>query len=240
MCGIAGTFGFRPEVAQDLVTRMGVNMTRRGPDDGGVETFGWDDACVGLGSRRLAIIDPSPAGHQPMVDEDRGIALVFNGMIYNFAELREHLIARGETFNMSQGLEVRVPFLDDRVVDWSLRLPTETSGQAPKSLLREAAQGLIPNEVLARRKQGFVLPLDRWMRHELRARMDDLFRSPPSALDGLLDTRAVLDVWQQRYLRGAAAPLRSSHEWLRPWSLYVLYQWTANLEAGAPLPESAL
>jgi asparagine synthase (glutamine-hydrolysing) len=621
VCGIAGTFGFRAEVAHDLVTRMCVSMTPRGPDDVGVETYASEAAQVALGNRRLAIIDPSPAGHQPMVDDERGIALVFNGMIYNFAELREHLVARGEIFrshcdtevvlrayahygrdcvqhlrgmftlaiwdsrvnelfiardrlgikplyiyqtdgrtlfasqvkallatgaipfnlspaavesylasaavdepltiidgvrslpaghhatisatgtvvqqwwnfpsapegrvsragaverlrellresvglhlvsdapigiflsggldssliarlaversanvrtlsvtfgeteyseqpfvdtvvkclgtdhvdipvsgdellrwsgeafdamdqpsfdginifavsraasqsglkvalsglgadelfngygfaerivqlerlqrtpriarasagaalaqvpgartikpaawlrgelpqgasyellrraflpreirrlmpghdgrnlvgrprsvhsgpymalelsvaemssymrnvllrdtdamSMSQSLEVRVPFLDDDVVDWTLRLPTETKGHAPKSLLLEAARGLVPTQVLRRRKQGFVLPLEGWMRHELRTRMDDLFRSPPSVLEGLLDVHAVLDIWR-RYLRGASSRLASANEWLRPWSLYVLYAWTANAEGAAP------
>ncbi|MBA3364661.1 MAG: asparagine synthase (glutamine-hydrolyzing) [Actinobacteria bacterium] len=98
MCGIAGAAGLPELEARSAVEEMCDQMTARGPDDHGVEQTGGPGWPVALGSRRLAIIDPSPAGHQPMYDPGRGTTIVFNGMIYNFAELRERLHADGETF----------------------------------------------------------------------------------------------------------------------------------------------
>ena len=77
---------------------MSLHMVHRGPDDDGLEVFDAPGFKVGLASRRLAIIDPSPLGHQPMHDPERGTTIAFNGMIYNFAELREELIREGVAF----------------------------------------------------------------------------------------------------------------------------------------------
>src|SRR6185369_16706636 len=91
MCGITGamTFdaGFR--ITPDLIDRMRDTMAHRGPD--GVGTWVSDDGRVGLGFRRLAIIDLNPNAIQPMVNEDGRYRLVFNGEIYNHAEIREEL-----------------------------------------------------------------------------------------------------------------------------------------------------
>ena len=92
MCGIAGVLG---QGAADprLITRMSDALRHRGPDDGGI----WTDAEAGiaLGSRRLAIIDISPAGHQPMHSSDGRYVLTFNGEIYNHRELRAEVEASG-------------------------------------------------------------------------------------------------------------------------------------------------
>lgn len=98
MCGIAGAIMADPSGAQRAVVAMCDQMTARGPDDAGIALLTSDDAVVAIGNRRLAIIDPSPAGHQPMRDADGGTAIVFNGMIYNYRELREELTAAGERF----------------------------------------------------------------------------------------------------------------------------------------------
>lgn len=98
MCGIAGALLESPRGTLAVVHSMCDQMIPRGPDDGGCEPFWLGDRPVALGSRRLAIIDPSPAGHQPMLDVERGNALVFNGMIYNFRELRAKLERAGERF----------------------------------------------------------------------------------------------------------------------------------------------
>jgi asparagine synthase (glutamine-hydrolysing) len=95
MCGLAGAIGFPTGLARHAVSAMCDQMLARGPDDGGVIAV--EDTVV-LGSRRLAIIDPSAAGHQPMTDAERETTIVFNGMIYNYRALRAELISAGERF----------------------------------------------------------------------------------------------------------------------------------------------
>ena len=79
-------------------------MTHRGPDDAG--EWWSDDNRVGLGHRRLSILDLSPLGHQPMRDEARGLTIAFNGEIYNHRELREELSAQGFVFRSHSDTEV--------------------------------------------------------------------------------------------------------------------------------------
>ena len=95
MCGIAGEIaatGRTPDV--DAVARMTDSLAPRGPDGQGL----WTDGRVALGHRRLKVIDLSDAAAQPMVDPDLGLAIVFNGCIYNYRELREELAAAGHRF----------------------------------------------------------------------------------------------------------------------------------------------
>ncbi|HTO25806.1 MAG TPA: asparagine synthase (glutamine-hydrolyzing) [Gaiellaceae bacterium] len=99
MCGIAGTLSFDPaayRVTDDLVTRMRDSIAHRGPD--GAATWVDDDGRVGLGFRRLAIIDLGEAAMQPMPNEDGAIRIVFNGEIYNHAEIRPELEQLGHRF----------------------------------------------------------------------------------------------------------------------------------------------
>ena len=95
MCGIAGVLSQNPAVIEPAVRRMMQAMVHRGPDDEGYEQFplGGDSgsAAVGFGFRRLAIMDLSPLGHQPMVNRATGDAIIFNGEIYNFQSLRSRL-----------------------------------------------------------------------------------------------------------------------------------------------------
>jgi asparagine synthase (glutamine-hydrolysing) len=103
MCGIAGKLSNDPAqpVERALVQQMTDVLRHRGPDAGGV----WVNGHVGLGSRRLAIIDLSPLGHQPMCNEDGSLWIVCNGEIYNFLELREELLAKGHTFRSHSDTE---------------------------------------------------------------------------------------------------------------------------------------
>ncbi len=103
MCGIGGELRFddgAPDSA--LLERMLQRLTRRGPDDAGI----WVDGPLGLGHRRLAVIDLSARSHQPMVDPDLELALVFNGAIYNYRELRRELLAKGYRFFSDGDTEV--------------------------------------------------------------------------------------------------------------------------------------
>jgi asparagine synthase (glutamine-hydrolysing) len=103
MCGIAGEFRFDNTVPDPAaMARMLARLARRGPDAEGQHA----DGPVRLGHRRLAIIDLSPRSRQPMVDVASGTALVFNGTIYNYPELRIELAARGHIFHSDGDTEV--------------------------------------------------------------------------------------------------------------------------------------
>src|SRR5208283_3724112 len=103
MCGIAGIFNLNGEpVSPVLLRKMTDAIAHRGPDGEGFYT----DSFVGLGHRRLAIIDLSAAGHQPMITADGRFALVYNGEIYNFQELRLKLESLGHKFRSRTDSEV--------------------------------------------------------------------------------------------------------------------------------------
>jgi asparagine synthase (glutamine-hydrolysing) len=106
MCGIAGILDLRSgeAVSPDLLRRMADAQAHRGPDGEGY----FVDGCLGLAHRRLAIIDPSPAGSQPMLSEDGQVAVVFNGTIFNFQELSRELRGLGHTFRSRCDTEVLV------------------------------------------------------------------------------------------------------------------------------------
>jgi len=101
VCGVCGTVG--RAVAAELAA-MTASMAHRGPDGGGIEIFDGDPPA-GLGHRRLAIIDPTPAGAQPMSYAGRWW-VTYNGELYNFRELRRRLEARGERFQTQCDTEV--------------------------------------------------------------------------------------------------------------------------------------
>lgn len=104
MCGIVGMVDSTKPVDGHLISRMCDILAHRGPDDSG--TWFGSDGRVALGHRRLAIVDLSPLGHQPMRSEDGAITIVFNGEIYNFQEIREELERRGEVFRSVSDTEV--------------------------------------------------------------------------------------------------------------------------------------
>lgn len=106
MCGITGiyNFGGREDViSPEILIKMRDIMTHRGPDSGGIHVT--SDRRVGMGFRRLSIIDLSPAGNQPMSNEDGSIWLTFNGEIYNHAKLRPVLQARGHSYRSHSDTE---------------------------------------------------------------------------------------------------------------------------------------
>src|SRR3954447_8727108 len=103
MCGIAGIIGRLDEPNRAALQRMNHAMIHRGPDAGGMWFSTPDDRGWGalLGHRRLAILDLSPAGAQPMVDPVTEHVIVFNGEIYNFRDLRQRLVNEGQEFQSS-------------------------------------------------------------------------------------------------------------------------------------------
>ena len=109
MCGICGVIGASQGPAKPAVLRMMHAMEHRGPDDDGYAEFAGDPAggaTVAFGFRRLAILDLTAAGHQPMVHPTTGDCLIFNGEIYNYRSLRAELQATGIRFRGTSDTEV--------------------------------------------------------------------------------------------------------------------------------------
>jgi len=106
MCGIAGIFNYSQSpnlISDSILKRMTSVIAHRGPDDEGIYIS--PDRMLGFGFRRLAIIDLSPAGHQPMSTPDNSLWIVFNGEIYNHLELRKTLEAKGYRYRSKTDTE---------------------------------------------------------------------------------------------------------------------------------------
>src|SRR2546425_192595 len=116
MCGIAAIFSYRggPPVVESELLSIRDRMTSRGPDGAGI----WiaPDRLVGLAHRRLAIIDLSASGAQPMCDHTGGFCISFNGEIYNYQELRKGLERKGFSFKSTSDTEVLLQLYADRGV----------------------------------------------------------------------------------------------------------------------------
>ena len=103
MCGIVGKYNLNEEpVSPELINRMCDKLIHRGPDDSDI----FVDSNIGLGHRRLSIIDLSELGRQPMSSQDQSIWITFNGEIYNFQELKTDLISKGYSFKSNSDTEV--------------------------------------------------------------------------------------------------------------------------------------
>lgn len=134
MCGICGKISLNGSVSEGLIRKMCGVLTHRGPDDEGVyvldsakysssevEKFSTrpfgphsNNISIGLGHRRLSIIDLSPAGHQPMSNEDGSLWIVLNGEIYNFQELRDALEKKGHKFKSRTDTEVVIHLYEEK------------------------------------------------------------------------------------------------------------------------------
>ncbi|MCC6349751.1 MAG: asparagine synthase (glutamine-hydrolyzing) [Candidatus Eisenbacteria bacterium] len=111
MCGINGVFHYRegaPDLA--LVRRQTHALRHRGPDDADV----WSEGPAALGQRRLSILDLSPAGHQPMSNEDGTVWVTYNGELYNWPEVKPQLVARGHRLRGNSDTEMLLHLWEEK------------------------------------------------------------------------------------------------------------------------------
>lgn len=182
MCGVAGILNLdgRP-VASHVLRAMTQAIAHRGPDGEGQ----WIDGSIGLGHRRLAIIDLSPTGEQPMQTADGRFAISYNGEIYNYRELRAELEARGHSFRSSSDTEV----LLQAIVAWGMDALLRFNGMFAFALWDRKERRL----TLARDRYG-IKPMYYWFSGDqlLFASESKAFRAVPT-FNARLDSEGLLE-----------------------------------------------
>lgn len=137
--------------------------------------------------------------------------------------LPDDILTKVDRATMAHGLEARVPLLDHRVVEFAASLPRNMKLQQGKGklLLRRLLDKHVPRELTERPKQGFTLPVEAWMRREIRPWCEDMLNPATIRSQGLLDETAVTDVWT-RFKRG-------QNEWHPTiWALVMFQAWLAE------------
>ncbi|HEY3581027.1 MAG TPA: asparagine synthase (glutamine-hydrolyzing), partial [Pyrinomonadaceae bacterium] len=134
------------------------------------------------------------------------------------------LLRDTDAMSMAHSLEVRVPFVDVKVVEFVLSLPGEWKlsrdhANTPKALLADAVGDLLPRGFLARRKMGFTLPFEKWMQGRLRPEISAVFEDSKQLAESGLVANEARDLWR-KFLRAPRAV-----GWSRPWALFVLAEW---------------
>jgi asparagine synthase (glutamine-hydrolysing) len=104
MCGISGFVDFKKETSREILQKMTRIMAHRGPDGEGYGVYNTSNASIGLGHRRLSIIDLTEGGNQPQ--NFQSLHITFNGEVYNYAEIKKELEAKGHSFNSHSDTEV--------------------------------------------------------------------------------------------------------------------------------------
>jgi asparagine synthase (glutamine-hydrolysing) len=139
--------------------------------------------------------------------------------IADYLGYTQHVLLKDtDQMSMASSLEVREPFFDHDLVEYVLNVPDKyKTGRSPKSLLVDSTHPILPDEIISRKKQGFVLPYDHWIRNELRSfcqqRIDDL------SARSLFNSQAVHKFWQDYLNR------KSNIRWADIWILIVLENW---------------
>jgi asparagine synthase (glutamine-hydrolysing) len=145
------------------------------------------------------------------------------------------LLRDTDTASMANSLEVRVPFLDHRLVEFVGCLPKNVkfTPEVPKSLLVEALSDLLPEEVIGQSKRTFTLPWDVWLRGALGVRLSQELSNLTPPLRRYVNPRAVRGAWQNFVI--------GQTNWSRPWSLYVLNEWVRHhvTDAASQSPSTA-
>ena len=182
MCGIVGLISLNREpISPATLQRMTDTIAHRGPDGEGH----WIEGAIGIGHRRLAIIDLSPAGHQPMVSADHRYVLTYNGEIYNFRELKAELEAAGYWFRSRTDSEV----LLNALAEWGIGVLDRLNGMFAFALWDRKEQRLL----LARDRYG-IKPLYYAMQGNMLAFASEQKAIIASgAIDTKLDRKALLE-----------------------------------------------
>ena len=182
--------------------------------------------------RRLGASDPAAQFRETAGRAGTGDPL--DALLYLDAKtyLPGDILTKVDRMTMAVGLEARAPLLDHKLIEFVGRVPArfKMKGLETKHLFKRAVEGLVPDEILRRPKQGFGVPIQHWINSELRGRTRETLLDARATARGYTDTgyvRLLLDE-HERGRRDHAAEL---------WSLFVLELWHRNFVDRAPRPE---
>lgn len=159
--------------------------------------------------------------HLSLIDDD------FNSLLYTDMKLvlQNDMLVKTDLMSMANSLEVRVPFLDYRLVNFLFSLPIEYKigeGQQ-KRILRDAMAHLLPSEVLTRKKQGFEVPLLKWFKTELRSTIENVWLG-----DEFIENQGIFDVQQIKMLKQQLYSSSPQDAVAQVWGLIVFQHWYKN------------
>jgi len=177
MCGIAGIYNLKENpVDSFLLKKMVDALSHRGPDDGGV----YINKNVGLGHRRLSVIDISVAGRQPMANEDGTLRVVFNGEIYNFQKIRRDLEKIGHQFKSKTDTEVILHSFEE----WGHECVKKFDGMFAFAIFNEKNRSIfLARDRLGEKPLYYFLNKEKFVfGSEIKAILED--RSIPRIIDG--------------------------------------------------------
>jgi asparagine synthase (glutamine-hydrolysing) len=234
MCGICGILNLDgAPVPGTILAAMNATLIHRGPDQGR-EII--NSAC-GLANRRLAILDLSPSGALPTQnaaglftpDDTRDFTaqlLDINLITY----LPGDLLIKTDRSSMAPSLEARAPFLDHKLVEFAARISSNIKlhGGVTTHILKEAAVGLLPDDIIHRKKHGFGVPVGRWFRENLRDYARAILLDPVTLARDYFRADAL-----ERLLNKHTAGQRNHGQ--RIWTLLTL-EWWFRLFIDPPTP----
>ena len=121
--------------------------------------------------------------------------------------------------SMAHPVEVRVPFMDHKLVEHMFRMPAKLKKltSTPKALLVDSMKPPLPDSIVHRKKMGFTLPFEPWMHGAMKPEMESVLLTSVKPLENLISQETTEKIWQQ-FLAGKIS-------WSRPWALYVLKRW---------------
>lgn len=133
--------------------------------------------------------------------------------------LQNMLLRDTDMMSMAHPVEVRVPFMDHKLVEHMFSIPDDRKRltKTPKSLLVDSMNPPLPDSIVHRKKMGFTLPFDPWMRGAMKSEMESVLLTSVKSLETLILQKTIEKVWQQF--------LTKQISWSRPWALYILKKW---------------
>jgi asparagine synthase (glutamine-hydrolysing) len=184
----------------------------------------WPDPGVLLGERPRRHLGPQPDRYDELDWTEQMMAIDQEN------QLVDDFLTKVDRASMAVSLEVRVPLLDHRVVEWSWRVPTSfkmaSRGDRGKLILRQVLDRYVPRHLMERPKMGFGMPMGRWLRHQLRPWAEALLDVHTLKSSGVLDPDPVRKAWEEHLAGADRLP--------RLWSVLMFLQWLERWQSCRP------